>query len=144
MRKLVINLAVVPLLVFVVMSCGSGSSKNSNVNTDSTKTKVQKSNLDLLQGKWRNTDDTTNFLVFEKNHRKEIAAGMGKWDDEEFVLSYKCINESDKNLEIQKEKERYISLVNSDMCWCIVDLDDHSLTLSYMSRGNTLNYTRAE
>ena len=65
-------------------------------------------------------------------------------DDEEFVLSYKCINESDKNLEIQKEKERYISLVNSDMCWYIVDLDDHTLTLSYMSRGNTLNYTRAE
>ena len=79
MRKLVLNLAVVSLLVTVIMSCGSGVSKNNTFNTDSTKTKVQKSNLDLLQGKWRNTDDTTNFLVFEKNHRKEIAAGMEKW-----------------------------------------------------------------
>lgn len=143
MKKLFVNIIVLFILI-VAISCGKGGYKNTTSGVDSTKTKVQKSNLDLLQGKWRNTDDTTNFLVFEKNHRKEIAAGMTEWDDEEFILSYKCINESDKNLEIQNVKERYISLIKSDMCWYIVDLDDHSLTLSYMGRGNTLNYTRAK
>ncbi len=34
---------------------------------------AQKSNLELLQGKWQSTDDKTNFLVFEDNHRKEIS-----------------------------------------------------------------------
>ena len=43
----------------------------------------KRSNYELLQGKWQNTDDKTNFLIFEKNHRKELAEGMEELDDEE-------------------------------------------------------------
>ncbi len=98
----------------------------------------------LLQGKWRSMDDSTNFLVFEGSHRKELSAGMKDWDDMEFVLSGKCINDSDKSNGIKEEKDRYISCADSDMCWYIVELSPTTLTLSYMARGNTMAYSRVE
>jgi hypothetical protein len=100
--------------------------------------------IKLLQGKWQHTEDKTNFLTFEGNHRKEIAAGMDKPDDEVYVLSDKCMNAGDKDRELPAEKDRYISCVKSDLCWYIVDLTEQTLTLSFMGPGNTLAYTRAK
>jgi hypothetical protein len=98
----------------------------------------------LLQGKWQNMDDKTNFIVFEGYHRKEIAEGMDKWDDEIFVLSDICSNASENANKASSEKNRYISCKESDMCWYIVSVDKKMLTLSYVSRGNTLNYKRVK
>lgn len=107
---------------------------------------AQKTNLELLQGKWQSIDDKTNFLIFENNHRKEanIIKGKGDWDDEEFVLSDKCINDSDKDIELDKEKDKYISCLESDLCWYIVSIDEKTLSLSYMGRGNTLTYKKVK
>jgi hypothetical protein len=104
----------------------------------------QTSNLDMLQGKWQHIDDSSNFLVFENNHRKEIVEGMKEWDDEEFIISDNCKNESDKEREIIGEKDRYISLAESDMCWYIIELDSSTLSLSYVGRGNTLTYEKVK
>lgn len=98
--------------------------------------------FNLLQGKWQSTGDRTNYLLFEKNHRKEIAGGMDKWDDEVFTLSDHCINNSDISGDFQKEKDSYISCPQSDLCWYVVTLDSLNLSLSYMSRGNTLTYKK--
>lgn len=103
---------------------------------------AQKSTLELLQGKWQSTDDKTNFLVFENNHRKEIAKGMDKWDDEIFILSEKCVNDSDKESIAESEKDKYISCKESDLCWYIIGVNESTLLLSYVSRGNTLTYKR--
>jgi hypothetical protein len=100
--------------------------------------------MDLLQGKWQSTDDKTNFLVFEKNHRKEIVEGMENWDDEIFELQDHCLNESDKANNYPVEKDRYISCSESDLCWYIISLDSETLSLSYMSRGNTLTYKKVK
>jgi hypothetical protein len=107
---------------------------------------AQKTNLELLQGKWQSIDDKTNFLIFENNHRKEanIIKGKGDWDDEEFVLSDKCLNDSDKDIELDKEKDKYISCLESDLCWYIVSIDEKTLSLSYMGRGNTLTYKKVK
>lgn len=107
---------------------------------------AQKTNLELLQGKWQSIDDKTNFLIFENNHRKEanIIKGKGDWDDEEFILSDKCINDSDKDIELGKEKDKYISCLESDLCWYIVSIDEKTLSLSYMGRGNTLTYKKVK
>ena len=101
-------------------------------------------NLELLQGKWQSTDDETNFLKFENNHRMEIAAGMSEWSDEIFTLSDNCINESDKTKDLKPEKDLYITSESSDMCWYIIDLNEEILTLAYMARGNTLAYKRVK
>ena len=45
---------------------------------------------ELLQGKWQSRDDKTNFLMFDKNERKESSDGMKTWDTETFVLLNKC------------------------------------------------------
>ncbi|MBK6947758.1 MAG: hypothetical protein IPH16_06540 [Haliscomenobacter sp.] len=98
----------------------------------------------LLQGKWQHIDDESNFLVFEGNHRKETAAGTNQWDDEIFVLSDACANPSDKANGGEPEKNRYISCIESDLCWYIIEVDKENLSLSYMGRGNTLTYKRAK
>jgi hypothetical protein len=99
---------------------------------------------ELIQGKWQSIDDKTNFLMFDKNERKEIGAGMENWDVEPFELSDKCLNESDKENGIESEKDKYISCKESDSCWYIVSINKDFLTLSYMGRGNTLEYKRVK
>lgn len=104
----------------------------------------QNSNLKLLQGKWQSDDDKTNFLVFDSNYRKEIAEGMDGWDDEEFILSDRCMNNSNIKSNDPKEKDSYISCKASDLCWYILSVSSEKLTLQYMGRGNTLIYTRVK
>lgn len=99
---------------------------------------------ELLQGKWQHTDDKSNYLVFEGNHRKETAGGTNQWDDEIFVLSDHCENPSDKDNGIEPEKDRYLSCPASDLCWYIIGVDSETLSLSYMGRGNTLTYNRVK
>ena len=89
-------------------------------------------------------DDKTNFLMFDENERKESSDGMKTWDNEAFVLSNKCLNESDKDNGLGLEKDKYISCMESDLCWYIVSLNKDFLTLSYMGRGNTLKYKRVK
>ena len=98
----------------------------------------------LLQGKWQSMDDKTNYLVFEKNLRKEIAGGEKTWDVEPYVLSNKCVNESDVENEIEPVKDKYISCKESDMCWYIDAVTKDFLTLIYMGRGNSLRYKRVK
>lgn len=103
-----------------------------------------KQTFDLLQGKWQHIDDKSNYLMFEGNFRKETAEGMSGWDEEEFSLSDKCLNESDKDNGIEKEEAKYISCLKSDLCWYIIEVDEENLMLSYMGRGNTLTYKRVK
>jgi len=167
MKKVIMILGVALCSLSILTSCGGRNSKEtstasakngSNQITDSTKSEkiiatpktkkaiTQKSTMELLQGKWQSMDDKTNFLVFEKNHRKEanIVDGKGNWDDEKFVISDRCMNETDKNEEIDTEKDKYISCMKSDLCWYIVKLDSTTLELSYMGRGNTLTYKKVK
>ncbi len=69
-------------------------------------TSAEKTNYELLQGKWQSVEDTSVILVFDKNNRQEIVAGAEE-PGEAFVLSDKCANETDKNAEIPAEKDRY-------------------------------------
>lgn len=98
----------------------------------------------LLQGKWQHTDDLDNILVFDGDKRKEIADGIDEWQEEAFILSDHCQNPTDADNGIPAERDRYITCPESDMCWYIVEIDQEKLSLSYMGRGNTLNYIRVE
>lgn len=104
----------------------------------------QTATMELLQGTWQHVEDPTNYLVFEKNLRKEIAEGMSEWDSETFILSDKCLNESDKGAVATTEKGYYISCAQSNMCWFVEEVDKDNLVLSYMGRGNFLTYKRVK
>ena len=99
---------------------------------------------ELLQGKWQSIDDKTSFMMFTEIEKKESSDGMKTWYNETFVLSNKCLNESDKENGIELETDKYISCKESDMCWYIVSINKDFLTLSYMGRGNTLKYKRVK
>jgi hypothetical protein len=118
-----------------------GQNKTSTTPT----TKVTPTTVNqLLQGKWQSMDDKTNYLVFEKNLRKEIGDGMKTWDVEPYALSNKCVNESDVDTEMELVKDKYISCKESDMCWYIDAVTKDFLTLIYMGRGNSLRYKRVK
>lgn len=102
----------------------------------------KKSVAELLEGTWQHVDDKTTFLVFKDGLRKEIADGMDDWDVEPYTLSDFCTNDMDKDTDLPHEKDRFISCNESDLCWYIVQLDEDNLILSFMGRGNTLEYKR--
>jgi hypothetical protein len=102
-------------------------------------------NIELLQGKWQSLEDEASFMVIEgdrmKTYYKRMEDGM---EDELIIISDTCMNESDSENDLPKEKNRYISNPNMDMCWYIDFLDATNLSLIYMSRGNFHNYRRVE
>ncbi len=165
MIKMKIKLAFVSFLMTFLFSCSNSPDKKDNSLTQleakenvgnlqkdtgaentsiATGEKSSPSTIELLLGKWQHIDDKTNYLLFEGNLRKEIAGGMDKWDEETFILSDKCSNETDKDNGTGPEKDRYISCTASDMCWYIAGIDKENLTLSYIGRGNTLTYKRVK
>jgi hypothetical protein len=160
MRKIIPKLKA---LVFVTLILAGSGITNSNgaifgketitgkvvVKTDPAKSPQAKpgaktSGYELLQGKWQNVEDKTNFIIFEKNHRKEISEGMEDWDDATYVLSDACMNESKKGSVLEKEKDRYISVPEDDLCCYILKLDATTLSISYMGRGNTFTYKKVK
>ena len=148
------NSLILLMSIFLLASCNKENKPtDSAAQADSSKVSESsapqsdastETSANLLQGKWQSTDDKTNFLVFEGTLRKETAGGTDKWDEEPFVLSDHCENDLNLKDEIKPEKDRYISCKQSDLCWYILKVDKETLSLSYMGRGNTLNYQRAK
>ena len=133
--------------IFIALSicfCFSQAIGQSKVNKSTTEKKNVASVNELIQGKWQSIDDKRNFLMFDKNERKESSDGMKTWDKEAFVLSNKCLNESDKDNGLELEKDKYMSCKESDLCWYIDFPSKDFLTLTYMGRGNTLKYKRVK
>lgn len=107
------------------------------------KTNSEKSIYELLQGKWQSDDDPKSFIVFDKSIRKDVYDG-DLMDEEEYVLSDYCLNDLDKDPDAIKDPEHYMSLLNSNMCFHIDNLDNVSLSLLYMGRGNFHGYKRVK
>lgn len=151
MNKILLALGICSLL----FSCAGNHTNEKKHNADidtSSKTVTQseksgsenKSVMQLLQGKWQHEEDTSNYLVFAGNKRREIAGGMTDWDEEEFILSNKCLNESDKDREDELEEFGYITCPKSDVCWYIMGVGEETLSLQYTARGNMLIYRRVK
>jgi hypothetical protein len=89
-----------------------------------------------LIGKWQSTDDKSNVLEFDGKNRIEGGQSAS------YTLGDRCTNEMNKDDGTPAESDRYISSASDDMCWYIIEVTPDKLSLSYMGRGNTLNYTR--
>ncbi|MEY3647633.1 MAG: hypothetical protein RLZ13_518, partial [Bacteroidota bacterium] len=102
-------------------------------------------NIELLQGKWQSVEDESSYLIFEGDRMQIYTEGMeDEMEDEAFMISDTCMNESDGSNDLPQEENRYLSNPNLDMCWYIEVLDANNLSLIYLSRGNQLTYKRVE
>jgi len=102
-------------------------------------------NIELLQGKWQSLEDESSYLIFEGDRMQIYTEGMEEeMEDEAFMVSDTCMNESDGSNDLPQEENRYLSNPNLDMCWYIEVLDASNLSLIYLSRGNQLTYRRVE
>jgi hypothetical protein len=155
------NASILFFLSVVIVSCSNHADNKSTTDkpmkadqtttqptgisiANGTKADSPNATFELLQGKWQSIDDANSYIIFENNNRKDIGGGMESCDVEPFVLSDRCLNESDKDTNVPAEKNKYITCPDADMCWYIVDLNKSALTLSYMGRGNILTYKRVE
>ena len=134
------------LAVIALVLCGFQSSnlnaKDKNISAATGDEAA--TNLKMLQGKWQAVDDKSVFLVFENNHRKEIAGGMKQWDDDVFVLTDKPMSDGKAVAGHEAQKGHYIYCEKDDMCWGIEELTAKKLVLVYTGRGRVLEYRRVK
>lgn len=104
--------------------------------------RVEKSEtLKLLLGKWQSMDDTNSYVTFTE---KEIIYTYKNEfiSQEPYVLSDKCMGTTNENDLNSSDSSEYIYMESSDTCFYIIDLAPQYLSLSYVGRGNTLNYVK--
>ncbi|WP_276390699.1 hypothetical protein [Eudoraea chungangensis] len=92
----------------------------------------------LLIGQWKSTNDENNFIEFTSSFK--IETNSGAEDIEAYILSNNCINGEGT----ASKEDDYISGLKSELCWYIISMDEKNLSLSYLGRGNTLNYQRVK
>ncbi len=90
----------------------------------------------LLLGTWQSTDDENYFVEFTS--KLKIENNIGVEDIEEYTLSNTCMNGEGT----ESKEDHYISGQKSELCWYIISIDEENLSLSFVGRGNTLNYRR--
>tara|TARA_R110002072_G_scaffold14272_2_gene59419 strand:- start:129266 stop:129715 length:450 start_codon:yes stop_codon:yes gene_type:complete len=144
----------VGILLFTILLIGCKNEGNTSKITDADTTEVEKNTIDsttemtsanfkLIQGTWRNVDDPFSTLVFEGNTTKNFYDGMDVGKIIEFSLGNNC--EDGSNPENSSENDAYISTKGSaNECYYIVKLDQDSLIMSFLGRGNTLRFKREE
>ncbi|MDF7814759.1 hypothetical protein [Hymenobacter sp. YC55] len=93
----------------------------------------------LLQGKWRSTDDAQYVLELREHYYMDYY-GEKLSDSTEFILDKAC--PSAPNAGHPGDNERYLVQPKEDMCWEIVGVDEESLELIYSGRGNSLSFKR--
>lgn len=101
--------------------------------------------IELLQGKWQSVDDESSFMIIEGDRMKSFYGGIDEeLGNEIIIISDTCMNELDSENDLPKEKNRYMSQLDMDMCWYIDNLDANNLSLIYMARGNYHTYRRVK
>lgn len=97
-------------------------------------TPIHSPTYDLLQGEWQMTDNPSSHLIIEND----------KMGDEQFVLSDRCMNAAGNKTATQTESYKYLSLIESNVCYHIVELDSEHLTMDDVDGSNTLMYIKVK
>ena len=93
----------------------------------------------LLQGKWQSTQDEKAVIEF-KDRRYVDYYENEQLGSKPFVLDKACSGEAAAGH--PGNDERYLSVPEDDMCWHIAMVDEQSLELEYIARGNVLVYRK--
>ncbi|TVZ52722.1 hypothetical protein [Dokdonia sp. Hel_I_53] len=140
MRKKVFQIG---LLTFIILILGVSCQENDTKKI--TKVIIEKplKNFNLttekLIGRWKSNEDSLAGVIYTTTHLKQI------YDNDivssnTYELNVSCV---DDELSAQgNAKTLYI--ISDESCWSINTLNKKNLELTFMSRGNTLSYTRME
>jgi len=99
-------------------------------------------NFKLLQGTWQSLDDPKSKILFEGNLKIDIYDDIVSGEKYQFTVADKCTNTSAKAK--RTEKDRYLVISEFDQCFYISKLENDTLGLSLLGRGNTLRFRRIE
>ncbi|WP_116107969.1 hypothetical protein [Lewinella sp. IMCC34191] len=143
------KLCVLIVVLITLLACENPSGENNQPDTipttdetaiDTVENETLSGTTGDLQGKWRSADDSLHTLVFEGNLMTMNYAGEAAGEAENFVIGSTC-PEAPATASTNDER-RYLSVPDDNRCYYIIELNDSSLQMSYLGRGNTLRYTR--
>lgn len=99
-----------------------------------------KTNHDLIQGSWVSVDDENSSIEITADNWISKYSGEDDYENE-YIISNQCANSID---DAQNPNGNYISMSDYGEIYCyeIIKLDDETLEISYLDRGNTLTYKR--
>lgn len=94
----------------------------------------------LLVGKWQNIQDRGISIEYTRydltNYLNDTLVSK-----EPYIISNKCMNNAEVNRPISKEHE-YISVVENDMSWEIVDLSENVLVIKDLTTEEIISYRK--
>ena len=153
--KIKLHLLILIFVMVISSSCGGNKKldedvKSSTKDQDSLQelsltpennedTMPNKSNLDLLQGKWKRDDESNSQLIIEKDHWVVLDNNGNKLDDDTFIISDNCVLDYPKG---DPDPDRYISLKNEEMCYYIDSITDTTLLIVYVGTNNFFSFKR--
>lgn len=126
------------LLVFAgfLSACGGSAAETA---TDAAE-EVTLGKDQLLQGTWVSAADANVSWTFTNGQLIEgLKAEQNRSQSGTYTLSDDCLNGDGNGA---TATEGYLNLVNPDRCFFIVSMTAEELTLSYVGRGNTLQFRK--
>jgi len=126
-----IILIITSVLLIAYFNCNAQDKK------DKTKIESGQSIYELLQGKWKSTDDPKAVIEFKNQYFIDYY-GNEKFGENKFWLDKACPDQEGSGNPGVNERH----LISDEMCWYIYYIDKNKLELTYLARGNTLTYKK--
>lgn len=135
------------ILGIMLVACGQKTHSESNeisATETSTETQIEtKNSLELLQGKWVSEDDKSAWIAITDSEWTFGYEGMETSADEKYNI---VISNNLPQFESDQANAEYIVIANNNdtMEYEIVQLDDETLNIIYLSRMMTQVYKKAK
>ena len=97
---------------------------------------------EMLQGTWISDDDPLSSITFSGRSEQKSYDGQD-WLPDTFDL-YSSLGPENQNKEGDEGTYLVIWTPEGTMEYAILEISDHKLSLQYLTRGNVLNFTRAD
>jgi hypothetical protein len=135
------------ILCVMLVACGQKTNSESHeISATETSTETQidtKNSLQLLQGKWVSEDDKSAWIAITDKEWRFGYEGMETNADEKYNI---VISNNLPQFESDQANAEYIVITNNTdtMEYEIVQLDDETLNIMYLSRMKTQIYKKAK
>ncbi|MBU2584956.1 MAG: hypothetical protein KKH32_06465 [Bacteroidetes bacterium] len=150
--KYLVTLLSVILIMLACVDCAKKESqpetKNAQSETKSpqvenrsnaTAQNTLQGNIAKLQGKWKSNDDSA--FTIEIIDNKFISMYNNKISETEII---KFVNNAEERLEDPDGEYFILKSELDELCFYLINVNQKQLEYSYVSRGNTLSFTKIE
>ena len=143
--KYLVTLLSVILIMLAYIGCAKKESQSETKNpqvenrSNSTAQNTLQGNIAKLQGKWKSNDDSAFTIKIKDN--KFISMYNNKISGTEII---KFVNNAEERVEDPDGEYFILKSELDELCYYLINVNQKELEYSYVSRGNTLSFTKIE